>query len=284
MSPDGADRHRVVIVGGGFGGLPPTRFLARGRVARRGVEVTLIDRRNHHLFQPLLYQVATGLIPPGQIAPALRHVIRKHQSARVELAEVTGFDLNQRIVYANVLGIVPREIPYDSLIVAAGVNQSYFGHDEYALYAPGMKTIDDALELRRRIFGAFEMAEMMSNPAERERWLTIAVVGAGPTGVELAGQIRELAVRSLRGEFRSFEASSVRVVLIDGGKQPLATFGHELSGKAAKALEHLGVELWMGARASSTSTPPVSTLTRPVPPAGSTPTLRCGPQGLRRRP
>ena len=141
-----------------------------------------------------------------------------------------------------------REIPYDSLIVAAGVNQSYFGHDEYALYAPGMKTIDDALELRRRIFGAFEMAEMADDPAERARWLTIAIVGAGPTGVELAGQIRELAVRSLRGEFRSFEASSVRVVLLDGGKEPLATFGDQLSGKAAKELERLGVELRMGAR------------------------------------
>jgi NADH dehydrogenase len=248
MSAAPADRHRVVIVGGGFGGLPPTRFLGRRRVAHRGVEVTLIDRRNHHLFQPLLYQVATGLIPPGQIAPALRHVVRKHHNVRVECAEVTAFDLDQRIVHANVLGLQAREIPYDSLIVAAGVNQSYFGHDEYSLYAPGMKTIDDALELRRRIFGAFEMAEVIAEPAERERWLTVAVVGAGPTGVELAGQIRELAARSLRGEFRSFEASSVRVVLLDGGKEPLATFGDQLSDKAAKALERLGVELRMGAR------------------------------------
>jgi NADH dehydrogenase len=240
--------HRVVIVGGGFGGLPAARFLARRRVARRGIEVTLVDRRNHHLFQPLLYQVATGLIPPGQIAPAIRHVVRKHQNVRVELAEVTGFDLQRRLVHCSILGVAERHIPYDSLIVAAGVNQSYFGHNEFALYAPGMKTIDDALELRRRIFGAFEMAETTDDPSERAKWLTVAIVGAGPTGVELAGQVRELAVRSLRGEFRSFEASSVRVVLLDGGQQPLATFGEQLSGKAAKSLERLGVELRMGAR------------------------------------
>jgi NADH dehydrogenase len=192
--------------------------------------------------------VATGLLPPGQISPALRHIVRKRKNVRVELAEVTGFDLDRRIVHASVLGIETRDVPYDSLIVAAGVNQSYFGHDEYALYAPGMKTIDDALELRRRIFGAFEKAELTDDPAERERWLTVAIVGAGPTGVELAGQVRELAVRSLRREFRSFEASSMRVVLLDGGNQPLATFGERLSGKASKALERLGVELRMGAR------------------------------------
>jgi NADH:quinone reductase (non-electrogenic) len=239
----GAARHRVVIVGGGFGGLPAARFLGR-----KPVDVTLIDRRNHHLFQPLLYQVATGLLAPGQIAPSLRHILRKHKSVRVELAEVTGFDLERRVVHAKVLGVESREVPYDSLIVAAGVSQSYFGHDEYAMFAPGMKTIDDALELRRRIFGAFEMAELATDAREREKWLTVAVVGAGPTGVELAGQVRELAVRSLRGEFRSFEASSVRVVLLDGGKEPLANFGDQLSGKAAKALERMGVELRMGQR------------------------------------
>ena len=236
-------RHRVVIVGGGFGGLPATRWLSR-----KPVNVTLIDRRNHHLFQPLLYQVATGMIPPGQIAPALRHVVRKHKNVWVELAEVTGFDLDRRLVHVSILGVETRDIPYDSLIVAAGVGQSYFGHNEYALYAPGMKTIDDAMELRRRIFGAFEMAETAEDATERERWLTVAIVGAGPTGVELAGQVRDLATRSLRGEFRSFEASSVRVVLLDGGKEPLATFGDQLSGKAAKELERMGVELRMGAR------------------------------------
>ncbi len=239
----GGGRHRVVIVGGGFGGLPATRWLGR-----KDVEVTLIDRRNHHLFQPLLYQVATGLIPPGAISPALRHVVRKHKNVRVELAEVTGFDVDRRIVHAAVLGVDARDIPYDSLIVAAGVNQAYFGHNEYALYAPGMKTVDDAMELRRRIFGAFEMAEMATDPVEQARFLTVAIVGAGPTGVELAGQIRELAVRSLRGEFRTFDPSSVRVVLLDGGKEPLATFGDQLSEKAAQALKRLGVEVRMGAR------------------------------------
>jgi NADH dehydrogenase len=243
MSKSNAARHRVVIVGGGFGGLPATRFLGR-----KPVDVTLIDRRNHHLFQPLLYQVATGMLPAGQISPPLRHVVRKHDNVRVELAEVTQFDLDNRIVRATVLQHEEREIPYDSLIVAAGVGQSYFGHDEFALYAPGMKTIDDALELRRRIFGAFEMAEMVHDPAEKKVFLTFAIVGAGPTGVELAGQIRDLAVRSLRREFRTFEASSARVIVLDGGKEPLATFGDRLAGKAAKELEHLGVELRMGAR------------------------------------
>jgi NADH dehydrogenase len=237
------DRHRVVIVGGGFGGLPAARLLGRKKV-----DLTIIDRRNHHLFQPLLYQVATGLIPPGQISVPVRHVVRKHKNVRVELAEVTGFDLDKRVVHASILGLKAIEIPYDSLIVAAGVNQSYFGHDDFAFFAPGMKTIDDALELRRRFFGAFEMAEMVDDPVEKERWLTVAIVGAGPTGVELAGQVRELAVRSLRGEFRTFEPSSVRVVLLDGGKAPLATFGEDLSAKAAKELERLGVQMWMGAR------------------------------------
>jgi NADH:ubiquinone reductase (H+-translocating) len=242
-STNGRGRHRVVIIGGGFGGLPAARLLGR-----KHVDVTLIDRRNHHLFQPLLYQVATGLLPPGQIAPPIRHVLRKHKNVRVELFEVTGFDLDRRVVHGSILGRVPREIPYDSLIVAAGVNQSYFGHDEFSLYAPGMKTIDDAFELRRRIFGAFEMAEMTDDSVERERWLTCAIVGAGPTGVELAGQVRDLAARSLRGEFRNLNPSSMRVIILDGGKVPLATFGDQLSEKVTKELTHLGVELRMGCR------------------------------------
>ncbi|MGD0391131.1 MAG: NAD(P)/FAD-dependent oxidoreductase [Acidimicrobiales bacterium] len=237
--PDG--RHRVVIVGGGFGGLPATRFLGG-----KPVDVTLVDRRNHHLFQPLLYQTATGMLAPGQIAPALRHIVRRQKNVRVQLAEVTGFDLERRVVHASVAGRMSVEYPYDSLIVAAGVTQSYFGHDELAFFAPGMKTLDDALELRRRIYGAFEVAELVADPVQKAHWLTVVVVGAGPTGVELAGQVRELATRSLRGEFRTFEAASVRVILVDGGKEPLATFGHQLSGKAAKTLEHLGIELRMG--------------------------------------
>ncbi len=244
---DGGDRaerrHRVVIVGGGFGGLPATRLLGGAPV-----EVTLVDRRNHHLFQPLLYQTATGMLAPGQIAPALRHVVRRAKNVRVQLAEVTGFDLERRVVHATAAGSLAVEYPYDSLIVAAGVTQSYFGHEEFAFFAPGMKSLDDALELRRRIFGAFEVAELVADPTEKACWLTFVIVGAGPTGVELAGQVRELATRSLRGEFRTFEASSVRVILVDGGAEPLATFGDQLSGKAAKALEHLGVELRMHAQ------------------------------------
>jgi NADH dehydrogenase len=210
--------------------------------------VTLVDRRNHHLFQPLLYQTATGMLSPGQIAPALRHVVRRAKNVSVQLAEVDGFDLERRVVHATVAGHMAVEYPYDSLIVAAGVTQSYFGHEEFAFFAPGMKTLDDAFELRRRIFGAFEMAELASDPTERDHWLTVVVVGAGPTGVELAGQVRELATRSLKGEFRTFEPASIRVILVDGGKEPLATFGDQLSGKATKELEHLGVDLRMGAR------------------------------------
>ncbi len=250
-SPDRGDgpgdrsgpRHRVVIVGGGFGGLPAARLLGG-----KPVDVTLVDRRNHHLFQPLLYQTATGMLAPGQIAPAIRHVLRRHRNVSVQLVEVVGFDLDRRIVHATVAGQVPVQYPYDSLIVAAGATQSYFGHEEFALYAPGMKTLDDAFELRRRVFGAFEVAEMTADPTQQGYWLTVVVVGAGPTGVELAGQVRELAARSLRGEFRTFDPASVRVVLVDGGDEPLATFGDHLSGKAATTLGRMGVELRMGAR------------------------------------
>jgi NADH dehydrogenase len=233
----------VVIVGGGFGGLPACRYLGK-----MPVEVTLIDRRNHHLFQPLLYQVATGVLAPGQIAPPLRHIVRRDENVTVELAEVSDVDLERRVVTAVRPFGDTFEVPYDSLIVATGVTQSYFGHDEFARFAPGMKTIDDALELRRRIFGAFEMAETARDDEERRDWLTIVVVGAGPTGVELAGQIRELAGRSLRREFRTFDPASVRVVLLDAGAEPLASFGDRLAEKATEELEDLGVELRMGAR------------------------------------
>jgi NADH dehydrogenase len=237
-------RHRVVVVGAGFGGLLAIRLLGR-----RPVDVTLVDRRNHHLFQPLLYQVATGMLSPGQIAPPIRHIVRRYRNVRVELAEVTGFDLERRVVHAhNPVDQRAIELPYDSLIVAAGAGQSYFGHDELARYAPGMKTIDDARELRRRIFGAFEMAELARTPAEQAEWLTMVIVGAGPTGVELAGQIRELAVRCLKSEFRTFDPATVRVLLLDGGKEPLATFGDRLSDRARDELTRLGVELHMGAR------------------------------------
>jgi NADH:ubiquinone reductase (H+-translocating) len=239
-----SSNHRVVVVGGGFGGLPAVRLLARVS----NVDVTLIDRRNHHLFQPLLYQVATGILSPGQIAPVLRHMLRKHQNVRVELAEVRGFDLDRRVVFARTIPGRQLEFEYDSLIVSAGAGQSWFGHDEFALIAPGMKTIDDALELRRRIYGAFELAETSVDLEDRKRFLTLAVVGAGPTGVELAGQVRELAARSLPGEFRSINPADIRVILLDGGKAPLATFGGSLSERAARELTRMGVELRMESR------------------------------------
>ena len=209
----------------------------------------MVDRRNHHLFQPLLYQVATGMLSPGQIAPPIRHVVRRYKNVRVELAEVTGFDLDHRIVHATTAAHLRNlEIPYDSLIVAAGVTQSYFGHDELARYAPGMKTIDDALELRRRIFGAFEMAAVEDDPAEREqvadgrhRRRRPDRGRAGRAGARAGGPLPQGRVPHVR-------PASVRVILLDGGKEPLATFGDRLSGKATKELERIGVELRMGAR------------------------------------
>src|SRR5213078_1229916 len=179
----------------------------------------------------------------------LRHLLRKHENVRVELANVTGFDLDRRVVHTTTIpGLLEREFSYDSLIVATGVQQSYFGHDEFALFAPGMKTIDDALELRRRIFGAFEIAEVAIDTDEQRQGLTIVVVGAGTTGVEIARQVRELASRALSSDFRTFDPRSMRMIIVDGGDEPLATFGHNLSRAATRELTGLGVELRVGAR------------------------------------
>ena len=236
-----AGRRRVVIIGGGFGGL----FAAR-ELRRANVSVTLIDRAQHHLFQPLLYQCATGILSEGEIAVPLRSLLEKHKNVDCVLAEVFDFDTEGRRVIAQRIGGDHLEYGYDDLIVAAGVQQSYFGHPEYAGWAPGMKSLEDALAIRRRVYGAFEMADTASDPEERRAWLTFALVGAGPTGVELAGQIRELATKTLRSEFRSIEPGDARVLLFDGGDAPLASFGPKLSGKSAEILEGLGVEQHMG--------------------------------------
>ena len=230
--------HRVVVVGGGFGGLAATKVLRKG-----DVEVTLIDRTNHHLFQPLLYQVATGILSLGQIAPPLRAILRKHKNVHVEVAEVTGFDPeNRTVLAARPLG-TECAFPYDSLIVAPGSTTSYFGHDELAEHSLPMKTIDDALNLRRRIFAAFELAETAPTEAERRRWLTFAVVGGGPTGCEVAGQIAELARRTLREDFRAIDPASAVVLLFDANTEVLSTFGDRLSRKARIGLERIGVEI-----------------------------------------
>jgi NADH dehydrogenase len=237
--PD-SQRHRVVIIGAGFGGL----FAARA-LRRAAVDVTVIDRNNHHLFQPLLYQVATGVLSEGDIAAPTRHVLRHHENTRVLLGEVVHIDLAAREVVVEALGGRSR-VAFDSLIVAAGAKQSYFGHDEFAVHAPGMKTIDDALELRGRIFGAFEMAEIESDLGRRDAWLTFAVVGAGPTGVELAGQIAELSRRALTHNYRGFNPRIARVILIDACDAVLAPFPESLQRRARKDLERLGVEVRLG--------------------------------------
>jgi NADH:ubiquinone reductase (H+-translocating) len=236
-----AKPHHVLVVGCGFGGLFATRSLRRAPV-----EVTVVDRVNHHLFQPLLYQVATGILSEGQIAPPIRGVLHRHRNVEVGLAAVTGFDLEARQASARQPDGREVTIPYDSLIVAAGAGQSYFGHDEYSRWAPGMKTIDDALELRGRILGAFEMAALEEDPEKRRAWLTFVVVGGGPTGVEIAGQIAELSRRVLPKDFRTIDSASARVLLYDGGKEILAAFGDRLSAKAAKELEAQGVEISTG--------------------------------------
>ena len=240
MTRTSAARHRVVIVGSGFGGLFAAKSLGR---APDTIEVTLISRTNHHLFQPLLYQVATGILSEGEIAPATRDVLKKKKNVSVELAEVTGFDLKARHISAVQPGGRKVTLSYDSLIVAAGVGQSYFGHDEYSKWAPGMKTLADALDQRARIFGAFEMAELEDDPEVRRAWLTFAIVGGGPTGVEIAGQIAELSRRALKRNFRQLDLGEVRVLLFEGGPEILATFGDKLSGKATRELERIGVEI-----------------------------------------
>src|ERR671919_274489 len=207
MSHPGAtatDRHKVVIIGSGFGGLNAAKALKHA-----DVDIKMIARTTHHLFQPLLYQVATGIISSGEIAPPTRVILRKQKNAQVLLGDVTHIDLANKTVTSVLLGHT-YTTPYDSLIVAAGAGQSYFGNDHFAQFAPGMKSIDDALELRGRIFGAFELAELAEDQAEIDRLMTFVIVGAGPTGVEMAGQIAELAHRTLRKDFRRIDPTTAR--------------------------------------------------------------------------
>lgn len=236
---------RVVIIGGGFGGL----FCAR-RLARVDADVTLLDRAACHVFQPLLYQCATGTLSIGQISRSLREELEHHENVRTLLGEAIQLDPSKRRVTARRPDDSTFDLDYDYLVIAAGMRQSYFGNEDFAAWAPGMKTLDDALSIRRRVFAAFEIAETLPPGPERDQWLTFAVTGAGPTGVELAGQIRELATRALANQFHSIEPEDARVLLFDGGDRVLKTFAPSLSARAQQVLEDLGVELKFGVRVS----------------------------------
>jgi NADH dehydrogenase len=233
----------VVVVGGGFGGLQVVRNLARAPV-----EITLVDRRNFHLFQPLLYQVATGALSPAEIASPLRGIFKRQKNVRVVLADVTGFDLEARRVQVATLpnGEEGAALPYDTLVVSGGARYSYFGHDDWQANAPDLKSLEGALAIRRRILTAFEAAEVERDEERRKAWLTFVVVGAGPTGVEIAGQIAELARDTLPSDFRTMNPREARVLLVETADRVLTTFVPSLSAKAAAALEALGVTPLVG--------------------------------------
>jgi NADH dehydrogenase len=241
--------HRVVIVGAGFGGLNAAQTLAHAPVS-----ITIIDRKNHHTFQPLLYQVATAGLSPGEIAAPIRSILHRHKNVEVLMAEVTGFDLERRVVQTTVQNDAPddahnglqndaQEIPYDSLIVAAGSSHAYFGHDEWQALAPGLKTIEDALEIRRRVLLAFELAERRASAGEGNDPLNFVVVGAGPTGVELAGTLAEICRHALAQDFRAIDPRRARIHLIEGGPHVLPAYPEDLSRSALEQLQRLGVEV-----------------------------------------
>jgi NADH:ubiquinone reductase (H+-translocating) len=229
-------KPRIVIVGAGFGGLA-----VASRLARAKAEVTLVDRQNHHLFQPLLYQVATAGLSPADIAWPVRYLMRRQANTTVLMGEVTAVDPVRKVVMLDA-----GPIAYDILVLATGARHGYFGHDEWAAYAPGLKTLDDATAIRRRILLAFEHAEMAANPDECERLLTVVIVGGGPTGVELAGAVAELARRALARDFRAIDPARTRVLLVEAGPRLLANFPDSLSRYTARSLERLGVELRRG--------------------------------------
>lgn len=232
-SNDATGRHRAVIVGGGFGGL----YLAKA-LKRVAVDVTLIDRRNFHLFQPLLYQVATGGLSPANIAAPLRNILKRHRNVEVVLGEVVGFDPARRVVK-----LADGEAGYDTLVVAAGVRHNYFGNDAWEPLAPGLKTLEDATEMRRRVLVAFEQAERETDPGRARRRLTFVVVGGGPTGVELAGALAEIARHTLRREFRRINPADATILLVEAGPRILAAYDPDLSERAADSLRRLGVTI-----------------------------------------
>ena len=243
QSADQPSRRRVVIVGGGFGGLSAAKALAHSPF-----DITLVDRNNYHLFQPLLYQVATAGLSPADIASPIRGILRDQKNAKVILADVSGIDVIRKEVIAD-----GRRIPYDSLIVATGARHAYFGHDAWASFAPGLKTIDDATYLRRRILLAFEKAEAEENADERRKLMTFVVIGGGPTGVEMAGAIAELAKRALASDFRSIDSRCARIILLEAADRVLTPFEPSLSDAARRSLEWLGVEVRLGSAVSDCS-------------------------------
>lgn len=236
-------KPRILVVGGGFGGLAAVRELSS-----LDADIYLIDQRNHHVFQPLLYQVATAALSPADIAEPIRHILHEQQNCRVLMATVTGVDLkNRRLLFAR------ASVEYDWLVLAAGATHSYFGRPEWAQIAPGLKSLEDAVELRRRILLAFECAEYEGNPEQRRAALTFAIVGGGPTGVELAGAIQEIAAKTIQEDFRNIDTTTTRVILIQGGDRLIPSFPPSLSERAKKDLEHMGVEVMLNSRVSDIS-------------------------------
>jgi NADH dehydrogenase len=239
----GASRKRIVIVGAGFAGIAAARALKNC-----DADVVLIDRRNHHIFQPLLYQVATAVLAPSDIAAPIRQLAEKQSNVNVVLGEVSGVDLNARSVDALCPGVGIRKIEFDYLVIATGMQPSYFGHDEFAKYAPGLKSLSDAETIRAKILSAYELADTTDDENERARQMTFVLVGAGPTGVELAASMAQLAAVTLRGEFRRIDPAKNSIIVIEGGKRILPTFAERLANRAARRLEKLGVKIMTGVR------------------------------------
>jgi NADH:ubiquinone reductase (H+-translocating) len=244
-STRGGRRTKVVIVGGGFGGVRAAKALRHA-----DVDITLVDRTNHHLFQPLLYQVATGILSPGLIAPALRRVAKKQCNIRTLLAEVYDIDLQGKVVQARGPNGQPIHMPYDYLVVAGGATHAYFGHDEWARFAPGMKSIEDARMLRSQILGAYELAELATDEKEKDTYLTFVVVGAGPTGVEVTGQLAELAHHVLPDEYRSIDTRQAKIILLDAAPSVLPSFAPKLQRYTQRRLEKMGVDVRLNTAAT----------------------------------